>query len=182
MIEFGDGYVEMDVIKFFIGRYKIVKGHAMAWKKMGSQVQNSTMKFDDFLRFSTAVFKKDGLLDKTLAWMKDEASQAETFFRGDKLWEMQLKAPKYCDVYGSCSQIDNWVTPRGLSANFADFNEFRNNDQKNQTLDQLTTDLAFFKSYERNMENYTINDDSVNTFDGIMKLLKNETAIAEMLD
>lgn len=95
---------------------------------------------------------------------------------------MQLKAPKYCDVYGSCSQIDNWVTPRGLSANFADFNEFRNNDQKNQTLDQLTTDLAFFKSYERNMENYTINDDSVNTFDGIMKLLKNETAIAEMLD
>lgn len=52
------------------------------------------------------------------------------------------------DTRANCKQIKGWLTARGVSDDAADMKNFRIADEKNITLNDIDTNLAFFKKYE----------------------------------
>jgi len=122
------------------------------------------MKMESMLKLVVyPIFEKGGHFDKAMAMRKAKTVALKQFVTDERVWDFNMKMPcnryenvtnttdnstKSTDVRGKCMQVKGWVGVRGVSDDAADMKNFRVANEKNVTLAEIDTNLAFFKKYQ----------------------------------
>jgi hypothetical protein len=153
MIELGEAFTEVEVQLFIVSRYAKGKAEWIKWKKMLNKISKSDMKYNTLVEMALyPIFEEGGLFDQGTDWAKAELENVKSKVRSSHLWDMNMHRPSSC--YESyCPAVLGWIKSTGVSEDAADLHNFKVRDESNVTLDEIDTQLDYFKEYENELEN-----------------------------
>lgn len=181
MIRLGEAWSESQVMMHMVSRYPAAKREWIKWKKMMIAVSKCDMKIETILKLVVyKIFETNGLFDQGNTFEKNELELVKKMITEKKPFEMSMKLPEGCGNE-TCPQVSAWFTPRGVSDDAADLNNFQVHNTSNVTLKDIDTNLDVFRKYEDAMKDEATEMNATMYAKMVMAVLEGDLTILEKL-